>query len=275
MNDSVRTYWWNQKENFGDALTPFILKNLTRRKVEWAQHDEAELFCIGSLFRLISDRSSQSPFNSNRPLYVWGTGVMTPNHIKAADFNFFKSVNIRAVRGPLTSKLIDPHSSSSIALGDPGLLIPEIFQPKRFNFFKSRIGLVLHHSQKLSDDILFKIQKQNIKIKIIYTDTNDIYSVLNKIARCQIILSSSLHGLIAADALNIPNTWINTGGIHVNPRFKFYDYALGVQRTLPDHYDLNNIKNALKFVQSNNFGYFKKIPEIVLRLKDSFPHELA
>lgn len=49
---------------------------------------------------------------------------------------------------------------------------------------------------------------------------------LNKIAECETIVSSSLHGLVAADSLGIPNMRmkLSNHGFDFNVDFKFDDY---------------------------------------------------
>ena len=43
-------------------------------------------------------------------------------------------------------------------------------------------------------------------------------------------MSQSLHGLIFADSLLIPNVWLDFGSIHIGGQFKFYDYFSTVGR---------------------------------------------
>ncbi len=60
--------------------------------------------------------------------------------------------------------------------------------------------------------------------------------VVRDIASCKEVFSSSLHGLVAADSLGIPNRWVELETPHADVaanRFKFEDYysAFGVSRT--------------------------------------------
>ena len=48
--------------------------------------------------------------------------------------------------------------------------------------------------------------------------------MVEAIASCEVVLSQSLHGLIVADALGVPNVWIAPTGDMVGGRFKFDDY---------------------------------------------------
>jgi hypothetical protein len=49
-------------------------------------------------------------------------------------------------------------------------------------------------------------------------------SVVKAISECKLILSQSLHGLIVADALGIPNVWIEPSSKMIGGEFKFHDY---------------------------------------------------
>ena len=56
--------------------------------------------------------------------------------------------------------------------------------------------------------------------------------VIREIARCETILSSSLHGLVTADSLGIPNGWLRLSDRVLGGGFKFRDYysALDLER---------------------------------------------
>ena len=49
-------------------------------------------------------------------------------------------------------------------------------------------------------------------------------AVLRRIAQCEAILSSSLHGLAVADALAVPNAWVRLSDLVRGGDFKFHDY---------------------------------------------------
>lgn len=50
------------------------------------------------------------------------------------------------------------------------------------------------------------------------------WQVVEEIAACETVLSQSLHGLIVADALGVPNVWVAPSSDMVGDRFKFDDY---------------------------------------------------
>ncbi|MBR5303247.1 MAG: polysaccharide pyruvyl transferase family protein [Candidatus Gastranaerophilales bacterium] len=103
-------------------------------------------------------------------------------------------------------------------LGDPGLLAEKLIDK---NIKKEcKVGVILHYIDKNSSFI------KNIKLddyKLIDITKNPIY-VLNEIAKCEVILSSAMHGLIAADSLDIPNRWIKLSDLLIGGDYKFKDY---------------------------------------------------
>jgi len=87
---------------------------------------------------------------------------------------------------------------------------------------------------------------------------------------CEEVISSSLHGLIVADAYGIPNDWCEFGDKVVGDGFKFKDYFASVGRSTTTPIDLRNgfdeelIKNHLSHWQPINYD-----PTALLR---AFPY---
>ena len=55
-------------------------------------------------------------------------------------------------------------------------------------------------------------------------------SVINKIGKAKIVVSSSLHGLIFAEAYNKPAIWLKVTDKIIGGNFKFHDYYEGTNR---------------------------------------------
>ncbi|EOV8874751.1 hypothetical protein R1N21_28765, partial [Klebsiella sp. 102294] len=65
--------------------------------------------------------------------------------------------------------------------------------------------------------------RSNKNIKVIDLKTKDIEFVVDEIISCEYILSTSLHGVIVAQAYDIPTLWIKHNDINTDG-IKFYDY---------------------------------------------------
>lgn len=217
--------WWTFKKNFGDLLSPWLVKRLYDGEVRYCDGKEEKTYlAIGS----VVDKAT--PFS-----IVWGSGAFgTENlpNVKNKSSLCLKSI-YTAVRGPLTRNLIRIHGVEVPPVyGDPALLVPYFYNPNIKKEYE--VGVILRWSEPYWNKLEY-----GDGIKKIYLGTDNIEKVLNDILSCKRIISSSLHGIILSDAYNIPSAWIDTksaNGYH----FKFYDYMLSVHKVQqPQIFDKN------------------------------------
>lgn len=187
---------------------------------------------------------------------------------KIAKDKLIQFKNIFAVRGPKTKEVFDQAKIKCPEIyGDPGIFSPFIFQ----NIIKNQIydyGIVLHHH-----DICFinKIQKSLIgKNIIIIQATGQVQTVIQNICLCKKIISSSLHGIIVAEAFGIPAIWLEISGMVEGFGFKFYDYYLGSGRTACDVKKLNWREN----ISLEDLQTIKKPIYDVQKFLDAAPFEI-
>lgn len=208
MAHPIKLHWSQSKPNFGDALSPLICEVVSGRKVIYATPAQADLIAIGSLLH----RLKEGWFS--RRVHIWGTGFIEAT-VAHRSRHFY-----HAVRGSLSqSSLINQDVP---ALGDPGLLADLLLPKAKQQAKKFKIGLVAHYKDK-NNPVIKAVTERNADITEI-----DIFSppleFLSQLSECEIILSSAMHGLIAADALGIPNGWIKLSESLRGNDFKFRDY---------------------------------------------------
>lgn len=203
---------WHQSKNFGDTLTPIIVKHFTGQDVEYAERKaRGKLIAVGSIIVALRSRD-----------VVWGTGS-----IRAGGKGCIKQPvgsKFLAVRGPLTRQLIDGEVPE--VYGDPGILLPLIYNPKIEKTHK--VGIMPHRVDKP----LFKEANGLYKSFVPGTKLIDIDSgwqnVINEILSCEVVLTSSLHGIVAANAYGVPVVWEKYSDNVIGGEFKFQDYFAGV-----------------------------------------------
>lgn len=221
---ALKTYWWYPREgkNLGDELTKILLTELYQVPTEQARMEDAELISTGSLLNWMWDRDPVR--NRKRRLSVVGSGFMHPNLV-AERLEF---LDVYSVRGYLSTTSLFTNASGNVALGDPGLLVSKLFTPTSRKPHK-RYGVIPHFSKV--DDPALRLRWDHLPSSVsIDFRTDNLASVMEEMAACDIILSQSLHGLIIADALGIPNVWLNDGPLHSGGSYKFFDYFSSIDR---------------------------------------------
>lgn len=219
INAIINRFYWvswdSHKNNFGDILTPYIVEHFTNKKVKRVPSILFPLFkhffVIGSILQKCTSQTE-----------VWGSGFISGDS-KCKE----NPKKIHAVRGPLTKAKLDAEGIvCPEVFGDLALLMPEIYDPS----FKKKyeVGILPHYVDK-NHEWLEKFEEED-NVLIIDVQQKNPLNVIDDILSCDKIISSSLHGLIVADAYGVPSIWIEFSDKIVGNGFKFLDYFLSVQR---------------------------------------------
>ena len=247
---------WSEGNNFGDALNPILIKLLFGKNAFQASkiinvRNKPVYTVIGSILEDLNYRN----------LEIWGTGFMFE------DGKLTKPPKVvHAVRGPLTRQVLMKQGIYCPEIyGDPGLLLPFIHTPvsKR----KYRLGLVPHYVDKDSSTVRYL--KERYKEEILIINVQDKWEkVVEDVNSCEAIASSSLHGVIAADAYGIPSLWIKLSDRVLGGNFKFRDYILSVGRKQMEPFLLHEEHKLIDIL--NSFEDYK-IQISLDKLLDSCP----
>lgn len=222
--NSLGVNYFSETANFGDLLTPYLLNYLYGRATCWENIKTANLLCIGSLLdRLLCPHMSLKQKLKRifaGVINIWGSGFIMPE--LPGNVHLKRRVKVYALRGELSRKRMEKYTGqdlSHIALGDPGLLISRVFDTSKISK-KYECGIIPHYVDAQSPLL------NNIKIKnsIIIDVSAPVEQVLNQIAQCKTIMSSAMHGLIAADAMGIPNVRLVLSDRILGGDYKFTDY---------------------------------------------------
>lgn len=210
-----RVVWDIKYNNFGDILTPYLLDNLTEAKIKRIGMSQyypyTHYFIIGSILDRANDNT-----------VVWGSGFIDEHcYLKNSP------KKICAIRGPKTrNRLLEIGIHCPEVYGDPALLLPKIYSPKINKKYK--LGIISHYIDKDLVSLLEIFKSEDILIIDIQVENP--LTFIDEVLSCEKIASSSLHGLITADAYNIPSLWLEFSNNVKGNGFKFYDYFLSVGR---------------------------------------------
>lgn len=238
----MKIYYWNVKKNFGDLIGPLLIKKFTKLSSEYAIPEESELALMGSILEHLS------------PDYE---GVIAgAGRLHEESRLRFPNAKILAVRGPLTARGIKG-IGKDVVFGDPGLLADELVEQEDRIY---DLGIVPHWTDKALEH---RSEFRKYHPKVIRV-ADDPLKVIREIGRCKKIVSSSLHGIILADAFNIPRR------IEIAPRmithpyqegglFKWRDYSASIETELEIGVTKQIDRNIIIDKQHELFDVFEEI----------------
>jgi len=269
MKNRINLFWYQHGKghgNFGDELNPYIVnklsglqvfylngnylnddswiafktmtKELLRQKISLKIYlyylllnyikKPKTIFAIGSILH-------SNHFKKN---IIWGSGIIQSNDV-------FSNSNFLAVRGFHTIERIRKlgYPAPSV-VGDPALLLPLILPSGHTKEF--RIGIVPHYQH-------FEFFKSTFPKDILTINLLDsIEDIVRQINSCDIILSTSLHGIIVSHAYEIPALWVEFNELKDNKllgdnvKFKDYFSSVNVPEYEPFTINIADIEDVTK-----------------------------
>lgn len=228
----IPLFYWNGEKNFGDELSHSVVEWISKCAVHRVDETARnKLLAAGSILE-----------HARNGDVVWGSGIHPSRYDafwRPQQRNWYKrrivvdrEISVLAVRGPLSrDALLYRDIPCSERYGDPGILTPLIY-PREHNPVR-KVGLIPH----FRDKALFK--RNDLHIIDVAMDWK---AVVDEIVRCECVVSSSLHGVIVAEAYGVPAIWLRT--LNGEGFVKYVDYYLATGRSPTPRY---SIDEALRF----------------------------
>eukprot|EP01068_Selenidium_serpulae_P011480 Selendium_serpulae@DN5669_c0_g1_i2.p1 len=262
--------------NFGDIMGPAIVKRIIAHHFQCdADHIPVEtvwnrtsgrrqyrcLVILGSIMHMVQPGDD-----------VWTTGI---NPSRQGD-NVERLVRYHTVRGPKTRKFLTDRGATvnSTHVGDSGTII-KLFFPEISERISDGIPCVVPHFNDhvyVSKQLELLVAEKKIRILNVLDPWKDVVAA---ISRCRTVASSSLHGLVVADAIGVPNMWFQfpTGEvIKWEGHFKYLDYFLSVGRSTQE--PEQTIDSVFKFEKYDDPPSAETIDKVSRGLLASFPYWL-
>lgn len=239
----AKAYWWSGRPNFGDLLTPMLLRRFSKLEVHWTEPNSAEIVVAGSVLEHLPDG--------------WRGIVAGAGKLHDVERPLLAEARVLAFRGPLSAK----GWRKDVVLADPGLLADELIEPvERVH----NLGLVPHWT-----DHVLATRREFLRFDPLIVDvTADPYAVIAQIASCKKIVTSSLHGAVLADALGIPRRIEIAPLMLSNPAregglFKWRDYSASLGTTLEVGRTVEVDRNRVIEKQHELFDVFSEVRSLL------------
>jgi pyruvyltransferase len=209
VTKKLKLYYYDKVPNFGDVLNVDIFSHYGFKVINTPCSD-ADAVGIGSILGHLK--------KSNFSGIVLGSGLISKD-----DSFDGRNCDIQALRGPLTLERVK--GAGNVVFGDLGLLVSHVF-PSALSKSIKKISIMPHYVD-LNNPFLLKMLNESADLNLINV-TNNSVRVLTEIVSSKLIITSSLHGLIAADSYGIPAIWVSFSNDILGDEFKYKDYMSGV-----------------------------------------------
>lgn len=264
VNDAnVNVFWWDKKPNFGDVIGPWLVSRFTGKSPvngRGLKLMDPPLMTIGSTLSWLDQDGS----------VIWGSGLMSElSDAAVGRLRLLENVQVHAVRGRLTRteviKKIGWHVPE--VYGDPALLLPRFFPVAKDAKAAAPIVVVPHFSH------LAHFQKLQSGALVVVDVKDGMERVVRQIASARVCISTSLHGLIIAQAYGVPWVWVRVSDDKLGgDTFKFRDFFSTLDSSAVSAVDIR--KEDILCLDAEELAQSASLPELQISLDDllrSFP----
>ena len=247
MKKNITLYYVGTKGiNFGDSINPIFFERILNIKVKRGYPTNSDVVGIGSLLQMLTFKNiikyKKIPYflkYNLKPIITMSTGFNCGIEKSNFLYRTYRNVYPVILRGKLSYKTlakINKKEYKDVSYGDLGLLFPYLLEKKVSKCYK--LGIIPHKSD-YSNPII-KLLLEEIQDSTLIDLRMPPLETLERIAQCETVISSSLHGLVVADSLNIPNKRIKLSnhGFNFNVDFKFDDYYSIFSNSSPNYIEL-------------------------------------
>lgn len=217
--------YWHWSENFGDRISPWLVEKISGRSTHLVPpSDEGQVpyMVTGSILTHAVKRG-----------IVWGSGCAFADDLAGLSPPS-PSFRILATRGPLSAAAVRAAGHTPSAHLDPGFLLSR-FLPRAARSPSVKMGILcswVDHAQATS------AYGSAMPVVNALAAVED---VVNTIVEWEIVVSSCLHGIVAAIAYGKPVVWARFSDRMMGDGFKFRDLFASLGVDLPKVVDLSEV----------------------------------
>lgn len=198
---------WMLNSNIGDALTPWLIRQMTGQSPLYVPFDVEfpKYMLTGSVLN-----------HAVTYTIVWGAGFANRSDVVRG------RPEILAVRGPHTLQRVWLQCGIPVeVMGDPALLMQRFYSHVVLGR-PYKVGFIPHYMHQ-QETAAWLDDRDDIKLINVF-DTPEQF--VDDLLQCEVVFSSSLHGLIIADAYGIPSQWFDATAVLGGDGSKFEDHLI-------------------------------------------------
>jgi pyruvyltransferase len=149
---------------------------------------------------------------------IWGSGV----NGKSDPMVLTSQLDVRSVRGPRSVQAIVAMGlPAPSVLGEPALLWPEFWPERHYTRGRGTGSIPVSFVPNLNDHPHFDTRHNFI------SPIGQPHTVISQIVRSKLVVATSLHGIVMAEAYGIPARLVRS---EAEPMIKYQDYYEGTGR---------------------------------------------
>lgn len=214
--------WWHSSEgvNFGDDLSRVIVEKILDRSVRFQslESKEKKVLAVGSILHY-----------AGLDDIIWGSGFRD----NPLEEKRLTRLDVRAVRGPRTRQfLLQMGIPCPKVYGDPAILMGRLFPEIKKKAPKYDYIII----PNIADMSSFRPYKN------VVAPTTPWREIADMMVQSRLVISSSLHGIIMAEAFGVPARLVKM--TWVEPLLKYQDYYEATGR--PDFRYATSVQEALE-----------------------------